>query len=187
MNSLEERIARAVREVVHIVPYDPRWPEFFALERDHLRACLPADLLGRIEHYGSTSVPGLAAKPIVDMLVEVTDLVAAQERIVPVLEAQGYDYFWRPSGGTEDGEPFYAWFIKRNPQGERTHHLHMVEAHFAHWEQLRFRDYLMTHPEAAMEYLRLKLRLAADHPNDREAYTHGKSEFIAGIMKRPLG
>lgn len=183
MSTLEERIERASREQVSLVPYDPQWPELFRRERDHLRACLPAELLGRIEHFGSTAVPGLTAKPVVDMLVEVTDLEATQARIVPVLEAQGYDYFWRPTSGM-DGPPFYAWFIKRTADGARSHHLHMVEAQFPHWESLLFRDYLIAHPETAQDYLRLKLSLAAAHPNDREAYTDGKTAFIAGIMSR---
>jgi GrpB-like predicted nucleotidyltransferase (UPF0157 family) len=186
MNSLEERIERANREHVSIVPYDPRWPEFYRQERDHLRACLPTTLVGRIEHFGSTAIPGLAAKPIVDMLVEVTDLQATQTQIVPVLEARGYDYFWRPTNDTGDGLPFYAWFIKRTASGARSHHIHMVEAHFPHWESLLFRDYLIAHPEIAQEYLRLKLDLAAAYPNDRTAYTNGKSEFIARIKPRAL-
>ncbi len=179
---LEEKVRRVLREEVHLTPYDPQWPERFREERDHLRACLPAVLLGRIEHFGSTAVPGLTAKPIVDMLVEVTDLVATQTRIAPILEAQGYDYFWRPSIG-DDGLPFYAWFIKRSAQGVRTHHIHMVEPHFPHWERLLFRDYLIAHPAVAAEYLALKMRLAADHPNDREAYTLGKTDFITSVME----
>jgi GrpB-like predicted nucleotidyltransferase (UPF0157 family) len=184
MSTLEERIERAVHEHVTIVTYDPAWPGLFRQERDHLRTCLPVALLGRIEHFGSTAVPGLAAKPIVDMLVEVTDLQAAQSQAVPLLEAQGYDYFWRPTTTPDDGLPWYAWFIKRDSTGARTHHLHMVEPAFPHWERLLFRDYLIAHPEVAQEYLRLKLDPAAAHPHDRDAYTIGKTDFIAGVMAR---
>src|SRR5262249_23537740 len=124
MESLEQRIQRVIREDVVIVPYDPRWPELFRREKAHLLACLPNELIRRVEHFGSTAVPGLAAKPVVDVLLEVTDLEATKARIVPVLEAQGYDYFWRPSRG-DDGPPFYAWFIKRDPSSRvRTHHVH---------------------------------------------------------------
>lgn len=174
-----------VQEEIRIAPYDPRWPDLFRQEKEHLLACLPRELIRRIEHFGSTAVPGLAAKPIVDMLVEVTDLVATRLRIAPVLEAQGYDYFWRPTHG-DDGPPFYAWFIKRHAQtGARTHHIHMVEGSFqAHCEQLLFRDYLIEHPDGAREYERLKLELAETYPNDRVAYTNGKSAFIAQVMQR---
>ena len=185
-SEFQARVERCGRDHVEIVPYDPRWPAMFREERDHLRSCLPAELLGRIEHFGSTAVPGLAAKPVVDLLVEVTDLEATQERIVPLLEAQGYDYFWRPTGSPGDGRPWYAWLIKRNSAGERTHHLHLVEPDFPHWESLDFRDYLIAHPEVARDYANLKIQLAATHRNDREAYTVGKTDFIADIMRRAL-
>ncbi len=176
------RRQRVLRDDVAIVPYDPAWPDAFRRECDHLLACLPRELIRRIEHFGSTAVPGLAAKPVVDLLIEVTDLAATRERIAPRLEAQGYDYFWRPTHG-DDGPPFYAWFIKRDPAtGARTHHLHMVEAGFTgHWDRLLFRDYLIAHPATAREYEALKLRLAAASPGDRVAYTRGKSEFIERV------
>ena len=180
----EQRRQRVVREAIAISPYDPGWPEIFRQEKEHLRSCLPKELVRRIEHIGSTAVPGLAAKPIVDILVEVADLAETRARIVPLLESQGYDYFWRPTHG-DDGPPFYAWFIKRNPlTGARTHHIHMVESSFTdHWERLLFRDYLIEHPEVAREYERLKIGLAAASPTDRMEYTRGKSEFIRRMTR----
>ena len=183
----EQRVQRVLKEEIVIVPYDSRWPGRFREEETHMRAVLPAQLLGRIEHYGSTAVPGLAAKPIVDMLIEVTDLDATRARIAPILEAKGYDYFWRPTFG-DDVPPWYAWFIKRDqPRGTRTHHLHMITkaAEFTeHWRALLFRDYLRTHPGIARDYGALKVRLAEEHRHDRIAYTRGKSEFIAEVMAK---
>ena len=112
MGVFENRVQQAVREDVVIVPYDYRWPELFRLEADYLRSCIPDGLLRRIEHFGSTAVPGLAAKPIIDLLVEVRSLRAARTAIAPILQAEGYDYFWRPSFG-DDVPPWYAFFIKR--------------------------------------------------------------------------
>jgi GrpB-like predicted nucleotidyltransferase (UPF0157 family) len=185
MESLEQRIQRVLREEVALAPHDRHWAEMFLRERDHLRSCLPAALLGRIEHFGSTAVPGLAAKPIVDMLVEVSDLEAVRTQIAPILGAQGYDYFWRPTHG-DDGQRYYAWFIKRDPAtAARTHHIHMVEHQFTeYWDRLLFRDYLIEHPEVAKEYGVLKAHLASTFPNDREAYTRGKTEFIANVTER---
>jgi GrpB-like predicted nucleotidyltransferase (UPF0157 family) len=189
--TLEEKIQRVFREEVAICGYDPSWPEMFRHEKEHLLKCLPSGLIRRIEHYGSTAVPGLAAKPIVDMLVEVADLSETKAKVAPILEVQGYDYFWRPTSG-DNVPPFYAWFIKRDPNtGARTHHIQMITAtpEFAHhWDALRFRDYLIEHPEVAGEYEQLKRRLANAHPRDREAYTSGKSEFVGRItrqVKRP--
>jgi GrpB-like predicted nucleotidyltransferase (UPF0157 family) len=183
VETLEQKIARVVREHVDIVPHDSNWERLFHEERDHLRSCLPHDLIQRIEHFGSTAVPGLAAKPIVDILVEVADLEATKERIAPVLEGQGYDYFWRPFGA-DDVPPYYAWFIKRDETGSRTHHIHMVEAHFEHWDRLFFRDYLVMHPEVAKQYEALKLELSKQHAHDRIAYTEAKTEFILSMTAR---
>ena len=181
--TLAEKVARVVKEEVAIVPYDPRWPQMFEEEKLHLLACLPPDLVRRIEHFGSTAVPGLAAKPIVDMLVEVTSRDETRRRIAPILEGQGYDYFWRPSAGDEK-PPFSARFIKRDQNGKRTHHIHMVEADFEHWDRLLFRDYLIEHIDFAREYGALKAQLSAAHQGDRVAYTRAKSDFIKGIMER---
>ncbi len=184
MESLEERIARAVREEVAIVPHDARWAELFRSEEQHLRTCLPRELIGRIEHFGSTAVPGLAAKPIIDMLIEVSDLEATKRLVVPVLEGQGYEYFWRPTN--EADEPYYAWFIKRDARtGSRTHHLHFVEGTFReHWDRLLFRDYLILHPNRAKEYGELKLLLATTTRHDRVAYGKQKASFIREVTER---
>ena len=143
-------------------------------------------LVSRTDFSGASST--LAAppsrEPIIDMLVEVTDLEAAKSRIVPILESQRYDYFWRPTFG-DDSPPYYAWFIKRNSVGIGTHHIHMIEANMTfseHWERLRFRDYLIAHHDVSHAYAELKTRLSAAHPNDRIAYTSGKSDFIAAVM-----
>jgi GrpB-like predicted nucleotidyltransferase (UPF0157 family) len=181
METLEEKIRRLLAEEIAVADYSPNWPGMFASEMAHLRTCLPGELLGRIEHFGSTAVPGLAAKPIIDMLIEVTSLAETKKKIVPILTGQGYDYLWRPTWG-DDVPPFYAWFIRRDQTGQRTHHLHLIEKDFAHWERLRFRDYLINHPDKTAEYGELKRRLAAEHPHNRVAYTEGKGSFIAGIM-----
>lgn len=185
METQEERIRRVTSEPVDIVPYDPDWPARFEQERQHLLSSLPGELILRIEHFGSTAVPGLAAKPIIDLLVEVTDLDAVRGRVVPILEAQGYEYFWRPTIG-DHGPPYYAWFIKRDPAtGARTHHIHMVESGFVeHWDRLLFRDYLIAHSDVAREYEALKLRLASEHGEDRVRYTREKTDFISAVTRR---
>jgi GrpB-like predicted nucleotidyltransferase (UPF0157 family) len=179
---LEDRVQRVLQDPVEVVPYDPAWPQMFESEKEHLRQHLPNHLIGRIEHFGSTAVPGLAAKPTVDMLVEVPDLEEVRETVPPLLPPPTYDYFWRPTFG-DDGPPFYAWFIKRNETGNRTHHIHMVEPDFEHWDRLLFRDYLIAHPNVAREYGKLKMRLATRHPTDRIAYTEAKTEFILRVTR----
>lgn len=182
MESLEEQVRRLVQEKIEILDYDPSWPMLFQKEKEYLLACLPKGSTGRIEHFGSTAVPGLAAKPIIDILVEVKDLEEAKQTIAPILRAQGYEYLWRPTWG-DDTPPFYAWFIKRDSTGSRTHHIHVVEPSFEHWDRLFFRDYLIEHPHAAQEYQRLKLESAHAHANDRVAYTKAKTAFILKTTK----
>jgi GrpB-like predicted nucleotidyltransferase (UPF0157 family) len=174
---LRKRIEELVKEEILIVPYDPKWPKMFDDESGFLLEKLPRNLVKRIEHFGSTAVPGLSAKPIIDILVEVSSLEETKKQIVPILESEGYEYFWRPVFG-DDTPPYYAWFIKRNSAGKRTHHIHMVEVDSDLWERLYFRDYLRQFPVEAKHYDELKRRLSEKYPNDRVKYTEGKSEFI---------
>ena len=183
METQDERVQRVIREEIDIVPYDPSWPSRFEEEREHLLDCLPQALIRRMEHFGSTAVPGLAAKPIIDMLIEVTNLEQTRLRITPILESQQYEFFWRPARD-DDRPPFYAWFIKRDAQGARTHHLHFVEAQCEHWDRLLFRDYLIAHPDVATEYEQLKFRLLERHRNDRVAYTKSKTEFVLRVTEQ---
>jgi len=131
--------------------------------------------------FAITAVPGLSAKPIIDILVEVSDLNETKRQIVPVLESRGYEYFWRPTIG--NSPPYYAWFIKRDSIGIRTHHIHMVEADSELWDRLYFRDYLRTFPEEALRYKDLKETLSRDHPEDRTAYTVGKTNYVVAITE----
>jgi len=88
----------------------------------------------------------------------------------------------RPTWG-DDKPPYYAWFIKCDADGNRTHHIHMIESHFEHWDRLFFRDYLIEHPQTAKEYEALKLKFAKDYHQDRVAYTKAKTHFIVCITK----
>jgi len=177
--TLEQRIEEAIREEISIVLYNPEWSNLFKNEAEFLCSKLPESLIIRIEHFGSTAVVGLAAKPVIDILVEVSSLEETRKQIVPILEAEGYDYFWRT-----DASPAYAWFIKRDAEGKRTHHIHMVEADSKLWERLYFRDYLREFPNESERYSELKQSLSEKYPNDRIAYTEGKAEFIASMTER---
>ena len=189
MDSLKEKINQFIREKIEIRQYDASWVGLFEEEKKHLLEILPAGIVKRVEHFGSTAIPGMPAKPIIDMLVEVTSLELTREKIVPILVEDCYDYFWRPSWG-DDTPPFYAWFIKRDNDGNRTHHIHMVEKDFEHWDRLLFRDYLIEKPEIAREYSLLKLKLSSIYSDDRVSYTKAKHDFIqrvTGLAKEYFG
>jgi GrpB-like predicted nucleotidyltransferase (UPF0157 family) len=178
---IQMHVNNVTAEMIDISPYNPDWPAMFEAEKNELIACLPEEMIERIEHFGSTAVPGLSAKPIIDMLVGVTSLEETKKRIVPILTSKGYEYFWRPAFG-DSTPPFYAWFIKRNSAGKRTHHIHMIEKNSNLWDRLLFRDYLIGHREIAVEYERLKMKLVNEFQGDRCGYTGAKSEFIVRIM-----
>lgn len=158
---------------VEIEPYDPAWPGLFEQERRTLLETIGRWLAGPVEHIGSTAVPGLAAKPVIDIMAGVASLDASRPAIAALVSA-GYCHFpYRP-----DKE---HWFCKPSP-AFRTHHLHLVPLDSPQWAgALAFRDYLRGHPETAAEYQALKTRLAREFRLDREAYTAAKGPFITRI------
>jgi GrpB-like predicted nucleotidyltransferase (UPF0157 family) len=144
------------------------------------RNVLGNDLVVEIEHIGSTAVPGMAAKPVIDIMVGVRSLVGAKSAI-PALESLGYVY-WR-----ENPDPGRMFFVKGMPPygNQRTHHVHIVEVNSEFWEEHRlFCDYLRRHPEEAKQYETLKRDLAATFRSDREAYTSGKNDYIRAVMSK---
>ena len=164
---------------VRIVPYDHQWPDSFAIERQLLAHAIGRWVVaGSIEHIGSTAVPGLAAKPVIDIMAGVDSLEASREAI-PELERHHYCY-------AAYRIEVMHWFCKPSP-AHRTHHLHLVPLGSSLWiQQLAFRDYLRTHPDVALEYGALKRRLAGAHPCDRDAYTNAKAPFVQRILAKAL-
>src|SRR5437762_6616898 len=159
---------------VHLEDYDPMWPARFAVERQRLAEVLEPWMAGPIEHVGSTAIPGLTAKPIIDIMVAVRTLEESRPAI-DVLRGLSYLYFPHRAD-------VMHWFCKPSPE-IRTHHLHLVPFRSRLWtERLVFRDYLRSHPLAASEYATLKARLAEEHRSDREAYTDAKGPFIRRIL-----
>lgn len=159
---------------VIITEYDPQWPQIYAQESAHLRTIF-GDTLIEIAHVGSTSVPGLAAKPVIDLIAAVRSL-ADVERAAPALAALGYEALG------ECDIPGRLFFRKGMP---RTHHLHVVETDHYQWpDSLDFRDYLRTHPDEAARYADLKRSLAERFRHQREEYTGGKSLYILGVLTK---
>ena len=167
-------------EVV-IVEYNPNWKLLFQEEVLQIRQVLNANLITRIEHFGSTAIPGLAAKPIIDLLVGVSSLEEAKQDAISPLESLGYAY-WR-----DNPNPYRMFLVKGlPPNSPRTHHIHMVEPDSILWERLLFRDYLRENRDEAARYERLKRDLAQRFPSDREAYTAGKAEYIKSVMQKAV-
>lgn len=161
---------------VQVLPYNPSWPAAFVAERDTLRVLL-GSAARAIHHMGSTAVPGLASKPVLDILVE-TPSLGMIEQATPALVARGYDA--RGEYGIEG--PRY--FSRPAAPGLKVH-LHAFEAgHERIARHLRFRDYLIAHADVAARYAALKHELATRHADDRDAYQEGKASFIEEALAR---
>ena len=166
------------RQPVQLEPYNPGWPAAFIAERELLAPVLAPWLAGAIEHVGSTAVPGLPAKPIIDIMAPVRDLDASRPALAE-LEKIGYCYAPYKSEAMH-------WLCKPSP-AHRTHHLHLVPLNSVLWmERLAFRDVLAANSDLANEYAALKYRLAAVHRHDRERYTEEKGPFIESALRGRL-
>ncbi|MEM0987160.1 MAG: GrpB family protein [Pseudomonadota bacterium] len=163
---------------IEIADYDPDWPRLFQAESEALAPVLNALPLVGLEHIGSTAVPGLAAKPIIDILAIVEDLEYARTNLPEPMA--GIDYVFWADNPTQDR----LFFVKgMPPHGERrTHHVHVCQPGPLVDRHILFRDYLRAHPTEAAAYAVLKRRLAAEHTADREGYTAAKNAFVERVV-----
>src|SRR5271165_2328541 len=174
-NAIGERRDLPMADPVTVVDYDQNWPTQFERLKDRAARAIPEFVL-RIEHVGSTAVPGLAAKPIIDLIIQL-DNAAQLATVIQRLEVLGY----RHEGdlGVPGREAFAV------PAGESRHHLYVCLPGCSQLaNQLAFRDYLRAHETARAEYAALKRQLAEKHRNDRAAYTEGKADFVANVLAR---
>jgi GrpB-like predicted nucleotidyltransferase (UPF0157 family) len=174
----ESRSVTPSQAPIDIVDYDPAWPARFEEERKELQRVLGPWLAGPIEHIGSTAVPGLAAKPVIDIMAGVETLEGSRDAI-EAAATLGYCYF-----------PYQAsirhWMCKPS-DAFRTHHLHLVPVNSPHWARpIAFRNYLRTHHDIATEYEQLKRGLALKFRLDREAYTEAKAPFVGETTENAL-
>jgi GrpB-like predicted nucleotidyltransferase (UPF0157 family) len=164
---------------VEVVPHDPTWRHKFEAESKLIAIAL-ADNVAAIHHVGSTAIPHIYAKPIIDILLEVKDIHQLDEQSSQ-MTALGYEAMG------EFGIPGRRYFRKHDATGTRTHHVHSFELGFPEVERhLAFRDYMITHPEDAHTYSELKRKLAKQFPEDIYGYMDGKDDFIKYVEKRAL-
>lgn len=165
------------KQIIEVVPYHPNWPKQFEEEAAHIVPVFYKNFIA-IHHIGSTSVPGLAAKPTIDILLEVKkiDLV---DQCNDQMEKLGYEAWgeYQISGR--------RFFVKG--QDKRTHHVHTFQVGSSEIARhLYFRDYLKSHPEEAKEYANLKIKLAAQFANDRRGYFKNKRDYVNALEKKAI-
>ena len=171
-----QSLAAAIDEDVSLHPPDPAWANVFERERTRLHTLLPGVFV-QIEHIGSTAVPGLVAKPVVDIMAGVESL-AGVDALIDALCANGYTTSREFNASLTDRKWLMRW---RN--GHRTHHLHIVVRGGTPWtDRLAFRDALRRDPHLAHRYAALKTMLARKHQGDREAYTDAKADFVRTVL-----
>ena len=159
--------------------HNPDWAKLYAQEKEAIAAALGEGMVAAIHHIGSTAVPGLTAKPTIDILLEVKN-EADPKGIIAGLEGLGYSYSPQPNN-----PPPHMMFMKGyTPEGFRGQAYHVHVRYPGDWDELRFRDYLIAHPETAAEYARLKQELKARFEHDREGYTQGKGAFVKAVVKK---
>ncbi|PRY22707.1 GrpB-like predicted nucleotidyltransferase (UPF0157 family) [Aliiruegeria haliotis] len=164
---------------VRIVPHDPRWTEAFASEACALRRALGPTASG-IHHIGSTAIPGIRAKPIIDILIETPALDELASR-TSGMRALGYEAMGA------FGIPGRLYYRKETPDGVRTHHVHAFAQGSEHARRhLAFRDYLIAHPEIARTYSDLKVALTQGGTTNADAYIDGKDPFIQRTEREAL-
>lgn len=169
--------AGLTRGRVELHPYAPDWPRHFEDEAAALRAALGADAAA-VEHIGSTAVPGMPAKPVIDIAILLRDGIAPESCAVK-LRAAGYAY------EGEHGLPGRHFFVKGDPA---THHVHVVSPGSRHWDRwIRFRELLRRDASVRERYGKLKRRLAAKFADDRNSYTAAKDPFIDNALRRGSG
>jgi GrpB-like predicted nucleotidyltransferase (UPF0157 family) len=162
---------------VEVVPHNPRWRDAFEAEAKHVAVALGENVVA-IHHIGSTAIPNIYAKPVVDLLVEVRDIAEVDGRS-SAMESIGYEVMG------EYGIPGRRYFRKDKQEGIRTHHVHTFETGSAEvGRHLAFRDYMIAHPWEAQRYSELKRRLAEEHPQSIDGYMDGKDGFIKEMDRR---
>ena len=172
--------AKGCDDDVHLVDYDPSWPGLFTETARWIRDRLGLDPSLRVEHYGSTAIPGMPAKPVIDVLVEIPSFEEAGKLAVPLLNGTTWEYWWY-------WDRMHMIFIKRKEfMGQRTHHIHMAPGGHELWRGLAFRDYLRSNPGEASRYAALKRELASKYRKDRESYTTAKGAFVREVTEKAL-
>jgi GrpB-like predicted nucleotidyltransferase (UPF0157 family) len=167
---------------VIIAEPNPEWKIIYEKEKNELIRILGQKAI-RIEHFGSTAIPNIEAKPTIDILVEILESKKIKDEIIEIMKLENYHFIPR-----NDCPPPYLMFVKgytnEGIKGQ-SYHIHMAEKeHNGLWDRLYFRDYLIDHKETAKEYEKIKRELAEKYKYDREKYTESKTEFVRKITER---
>lgn len=169
---------------IEISQYDTNWPNVYEAERERIEKHITPTLFSRIEHFGSTSVPGLSSKNTIDILMAVEFDGTQNYELIEQMKNIGYDFNWQNEGGNP-----YMVFVKGydpDKPKQQTYHIHAAPQDHILWNRIHFRNYLIAHPEVAKAYEDLKRSLADKYKHERVEYRIAKTEFINEFTKKSL-
>ena len=168
---------------IELVDHDPEWKNIYKKEKERILEKVGSESVLRIEHFGSTSIPGIKSKPYIDMMIEIPDKLLFNENLLSKFSELGYTHFIVPGRGNIETYSSFGKGYQPDGTQKQVFHIHMCPKNNAMWKQINFRDYLITNEEQAKKYEKLKLGLASKHKNDRGAYVLGKTQFINDTLK----
>ncbi|RYE27379.1 MAG: GrpB family protein [Sphingobacteriaceae bacterium] len=176
-------------EIGHLFPieisqYDSNWPKLYEEERQLIEKNIDPTLFSRIEHFGSTSVPGLSSENTIDILMAVEFEDTSTHEIIEQMKKIGYEFNWQ-NEGANNHMVFIKGYDPEDPK-QQTYHIHAAPENHSLWNRIHFRNYLITHPEVAQVYEELKKSLANKYKHERVEYRIAKTEFIKEITDKSL-
>ena len=168
---------------VELVDHNPDWKWIFEKEKELIVQHVGEETILRVEHFGSSSIPGIKSKPYIDIIIEIPLGLLFDEDLVARFTELGYSHFKVPARGNIEAYSSFGKGYHPDGRKEQIFHIHMCPKENVMWQQIRFRDYLKTNPARAKEYEALKIQLASRFRNDRGAYVLGKTTFIEDTLK----
>ena len=172
---------RAMLFPVVLVEYNPEWPSWYEEEKENIVRLLGVENIVRISHYGSTAVPGLLAKPIIDILLEIKDETAFDKVFTSLYPPE----YMCPNRPPSSKPPLHMMMVKGYTPAGFADRVFMIHIRYPGvWEELQFRDYLISNPDDAAEYAALKRRLLIEFEHDLHGYTEGKRDFVLRIREK---
>lgn len=168
---------------IELVDHNPEWKTIFEREKERIIEAIGTESILRIEHFGSSAIPGIKSKPYIDMMIEIPREQLFDEHLIAQFSTLGYTHFVVPERGNIEAYSSFGKGYHVTESKEQIFHIHMCPKDNVMWNQIHFRDHLRTNPKRAKAYESLKLELAEKYRNDRGAYVLGKTEFIKETLE----
>lgn len=171
------------RYPVALVDHKPEWAKLFEAEKALIQSSVGTGLILRIEHFGSSSIPGIKAKPYIDILIEIDQSLLFDEDLIGQFKHIDYQYWKVPEREEIDAYMSFGKGYYNDGTTSQIFHIHMCPSDHFMWTQIAFRDFLIANQERAKAYESLKMELAAKYANDRGAYVLGKTDFVKETLQ----